>query len=259
MSATWLQYNDANTNLLKQTYMKNFVDISGNVYVRNGGIKITAGNVVTTGNVNCNNTSVTSTTISTQVQNALNAKMGIVGNSAVTGVTITGVTVNYSQPSASNLPSTISITKVLGNTTLNVSENLNSNNVNVLGSISINGTVTHSSDGRLKINKVPIMNSLDTLSRLKPLSYTKYVNASETIREDGFIAQDVWTDAPELRHLINVENPFNLGDGRYDEASLNFVGPYAGLNYTGLIPFIVKGLQELDEMVDKNISDLSTI
>jgi len=258
MSATWLQYNDANTNLLKQTYIKNFVDISGNVYVRNGGLKIT-GNVVITGNVTCNNTSVTSTTISTQVQNALNTKMGTVGNSVATGVTISGVTVNYSQPSASNLPSTISITKVSGNTTLNVSETLNCNNVNVLGSLSINGTVTHSSDSRLKINKVLITNSLDTLSRLKPLTYTKQVNTSETIEEDGFIAQDVWNDAPELRHLINVENPLNMGDGAYDEASLNFAGDYAGLNYIGFIPFIVNGLQELNEMVDTNISDLSTI
>jgi hypothetical protein len=258
MSATWLEYNDANANLLNQTYIKNFVDISGNVYVRNGGLKIT-GDVVITGNVNCNNTSVTSTTISTQVQNALNAKMGTVGNSVVTGITISGITVNYSQPSASNLPSTISITKVSGNTTLNVSETLNSNNVNVLGSISLNGSVTHSSDSRLKINKVPIMSSLDTLCRMKPLRYTKYVNAIDTIREDGFIAQDVWHDTPELRHLINVENPLNMGDGTYDETSLKFVGAYAGLNYTGLIPFIVKGLQELDEMVETNISDLSTI
>ena len=45
MDNAWLQYGPA-SNKFKQTYVRGFMDVSGNVIIRNGSLNITNGNVI---------------------------------------------------------------------------------------------------------------------------------------------------------------------------------------------------------------------
>ena len=70
----------------------------------------------------------------------------------------------------------------------------------------------NSSDDRIKSNETPITNALESIMKLKPYTYDKYDNMEKTgvsYKESGLISQDIWYDAPELRHLIDL--------GRYTE------------------------------------------
>ena len=65
----------------------------------------------------------------------------------------------------------------------------------------------NSSDDRLKENEEFIENACETLSKLRPQLYDKKPNIDnedETTwyKESGLIAQEVYYDAPELRHLV---------------------------------------------------------
>jgi len=69
----------------------------------------------------------------------------------------------------------------------------------------------HSSDDRRKINEQYITNATDTIMKLSPQIYTKLNNFEEnqgtpTKIESGLIAQEIYYNAPELRHLVNIDN-----------------------------------------------------
>jgi hypothetical protein len=81
--------------------------------------------------------------------------------------------------------------------------------LNVEGNISATGTITSSSDDRLKENELLIGDAISTIQKLRPEIYDKkptFINntQSEWIKESGLIAQEVWYSTPELRHLINL-------------------------------------------------------
>jgi hypothetical protein len=79
-------------------------------------------------------------------------------------------------------------------------------------------------------------------------------------KETGLIAQDIWYDAPELRHIVSVspdaspdaEKPSSDGgdpqqDPDYDNAGWGLTG--ASVSYTQLIALLVKSNQELHERI----------
>jgi hypothetical protein len=79
----------------------------------------------------------------------------------------------------------------------------------VSGNANVTGTVTSSSDDRLKDNEVLITNATDTLMKLRPEIYDKKpdFNSTDTstfYKESGLVAQDIWYGAPELRHLVKL-------------------------------------------------------
>jgi hypothetical protein len=79
----------------------------------------------------------------------------------------------------------------------------------VSGSATVTGTVTSSSDDRLKENEVLITNATDTLLKLRPEIYDKKpdfysTDPSTFYKESGLVAQDIWYGAPELRHLVKL-------------------------------------------------------
>jgi hypothetical protein len=79
----------------------------------------------------------------------------------------------------------------------------------VLGGATVTGTVTSSSDDRLKENEVLITNATDTLLKLRPEIYDKKpefysTDPSTFYKESGLVAQDIWYGAPELRHLVKL-------------------------------------------------------
>jgi hypothetical protein len=75
----------------------------------------------------------------------------------------------------------------------------------------------------------------------------------ETRVESGLIAQDVYYDTPELRHLVQYdddaeipdEKPYVDDDPQNDPDYSMWGTKSAGLNYEGLIPYLIKSNQEL--------------
>jgi len=121
-------------------------------------------------------------------------------------------------------------------------------------------SVIHGSDDRLKTDEELITNATDTLLKLSPQKYKK----AYTLREDesrepfiesGLMAQDVWYDAPELRHLVHLgadANPTDTkpvapvdGDIQQDPDYSSWGTETAALNYDGLIAYLIKSNQEL--------------
>jgi len=83
----------------------------------------------------------------------------------------------------------------------------------------MNSTLT--SDDRLKTNEQYIENATETLLKLRPQVYDKQSKYDATLRkESGLIAQEVYYNAPELRHIVYHSNLSKLVD-----VSLNIQDP----------------------------------
>ncbi len=138
--------------------------------------------------------------------------------------------------------------------------NLNiTGNLTINGNLSADGVVLHTSDDRLKDNEKRIENALETLDKLKPKKYKINGNV-----ETGFIAQDIWYGAPELRHNIKTykENIVDIsGDFTYDMdvTELGWSVKPAQLNYIGLIGHITKGIQELNTLIESNKTKINVL
>jgi hypothetical protein len=123
---------------------------------------------------------------------------------------------------------------------------------------------TTTSDDRLKSNEIPITNALTSLMKLNPMTYDKYDNMDKSgnyIRESGLISQDIWYQAPELRHIvslgnndvssstvpipIDVSNNELLQDADYNNLGWSTTTP-SGVKYTYLIAYLIKAIQELN-------------
>jgi len=107
----------------------------------------------------------------------------------------------------------------------------------VSGNATINGTLTSSSDDRLKDNESLITNAMDTIMKLRPEIYDKKPDFASTDpstwqKESGLVAQDIWYGAPELRHLVNLGN------------RTEFVCEYKSIDYPPLVPGVdVSGVE----------------
>lgn len=130
------------------------------------------------------------------------------------------------------------------------------------GSVLGTGTVGSTSDDRLKINEKRITRATDTILKLDPQLYHK-TNKSSILpkegegvmyqTESGLIAQDIWYDAPELRHLVllgtgadpAIEKPYRNPDITIDPDYSGWGPEPATVNYIGLIPYLIKSVQEI--------------
>ena len=110
--------------------------------------------------------------------------------------------------------------------------------------LSVVGTVSQSSDKRLKFNEKPIMNALAIITRLEPVEYDQtyslvdqYTPDTPQSHQSGFIAQSVRT-IDELKHTV-------VGGeiGEDGKESLR------GLNYNAVFAYAVKAIQELSQTV----------
>jgi hypothetical protein len=131
----------------------------------------------------------------------------------------------------------------------------------VSGNILASGTITPSSDDRVKFDEVSITSAVPTLLKLRPQIYRKAgalnlapEDVSGAPLESGLIAQEVFYDAPELRHLVivpedasGVEVPpadYPSSDPAVDPDYSNWGSTPAALNYIGLVPYLVRAVQE---------------
>ena len=148
---------------------------------------------------------------------------------------------------------------------------------NLASSCAISG----SSDDRIKIDEELILDATNTLLKLRPQKYKKFGgktikeveeaiknyrfiisqnsedNTSELkkysyIIESGLIAQEIFYEVPELRFLLLHtvkeseidETPRNFSDIKNDPDYSNWSNQISAVNYTGLIPYLIRGFQE---------------
>ena len=129
------------------------------------------------------------------------------------------------------------------------------------GSITCQGAVTAashpvSSDDRLKSSESFIAGAVDTVCKLRPQLYMKKAtleaDEDSAILESGLIAQEVYYDAPELRHLVIIDPKVKANIPEHIQSSVDpqtdpdysSWGEPASLNYTGLIPYLVSCVRE---------------
>lgn len=89
------------------------------------------------------------------------------------------------------------------------------------------------SDERLKKSITPLTSSLTRIMNLKPVNFLYNYQSDDTTLNTGFIAQD----AQKV-----IDNVVELSDKTNENS-------YLGMNTTGLIPYIVKAMQEQQEEI----------
>ena len=125
------------------------------------------------------------------------------------------------------------------------------------GSVRLANAAIVTSDDRIKTNERYITNATETLLKLKPQIYDKGPSlgggTGETRVESGLIVQDIYYDAPELRHLVHYdedaeipdEKPYVDDDPQKDPDYSMWGTKSAGLNYEGFIAYLIKSNQEI--------------
>eukprot|EP00798_Chlamydomonas_sp_ICE-L_P026620 gene26620-biopygen3030 len=113
------------------------------------------------------------------------------------------------------------------------------------GLVRVNGVpIQSTSDGRQKTNRSDLLgtSSADILRRLRPCTYTH-----RGVVEAGFIAQEVFCEVPEMRHLISFPREFEIDD---DNTLGNAPVGSVGLNYVGIIAYLVSAMQEQAKKIE---------
>ena len=99
----------------------------------------------------------------------------------------------------------------------------------------------------------------NTIDQAEQFPYIRRRLSTESEKETGLIAQDVWYDAPELRHIVSLPSDATPAEDKptggddpqqdpdYDEAGWG--SRSAAISYTQLIPVLVKSNQELHERI----------
>ena len=114
------------------------------------------------------------------------------------------------------------------------------------------------SDDRVKVNEKYITHSLRSVLKLKPQTYWRKtgIDPERPIsgKESGLMAQDIYYDTPELKHLVMVPNTANPtpekppapSDDPADDPDYSAWGPKpASYDPLGLIPYIIKAVHEI--------------
>ena len=117
------------------------------------------------------------------------------------------------------------------------------------GNVNISGNYYSSSDAKLKQNIKPIQSMIDKIMQLKPSSYQyrteEYKMNLPKGNQFGLIAQDIQKVFPEL--VADQVKPASF-DKETNEKLSDEV-KYLGINYTGLIPIIISGIQEQQQRI----------
>ena len=129
-----------------------------------------------------------------------------------TGLPLTS-TINTTDDISGNMRLFIDETGLVGIGKKSMSYNLDvSGTINATTNIYAAGGILSSSDDRLKDNEERIENAMETLMKITPEIYDKKQSFNSTdgyTRESGLIAQDIWYNAPELRHLVTLGKKHN--------------------------------------------------
>jgi hypothetical protein len=108
----------------------------------------------------------------------------------------------------------------------------------------------------------------EVYDKYKTLSIPEVPRSSEDsfIRESGLIAQEIYYNAPELRHLVTVPedaSPVDQvtipDDPTVDPDYSSWGTTAASVNYIGLIPYLIKAMQEQHDIIEKQQTMLDFI
>ena len=134
-------------------------------------------------------------------------------------------------------------------------------NLTVNGNISYSGSLTSTSDRKLKEDIQPLRNALDAIMQLSPASF-KFRSGEpypgltlSSGQHFGLIAQEVETVLPSLvqtqthRYTENADRP--AGHGQPDAVpTTEKEVEYKSVNYVELIPFLIRAVQEQQEKIE---------
>ena len=109
-----------------------------------------------------------------------------------------------------------------------------------------NGSLLTFSDRRRKSNIKNISNALEKLSKLVPKIYDM-----KGKRTSGFIAQEVYYDAREMRHIVWPDRDASPNDDAPEPDYSDWGRRMACLKYLQPIAYIVKSIQELRVRIEK--------
>ncbi len=122
------------------------------------------------------------------------------------------------------------------------------------------GAYSQSSDDRLKENEEIIQNGLEIINKIKPQIYKKKdemdsVDETKWATESGVIAQQLWYEVQELRHLIYTDaipdDNIQIPDDQTQDGDYSSWGDKpAMVSYDGLIPYLISAVKELKAEVD---------
>ena len=120
-------------------------------------------------------------------------------------------------------------------------------NTSPIGSVAQSGTTAvlynTTSDYRLKTDITPIQNALTTIGALNPISFT-WVDGRP---DDGFLAHELQAVIP------------NCITGEKDAVNEDGTPNYQQMDSSGVIPFLVKAIQELNAKVDAQAAEIDTL
>jgi len=263
MADNWVQ-TPTTSNLLKQTYVKDFLDISGSLYLRNGSMNI-MGNISASGDLTCKNLSVASGALDSGVNSDVQTALDLKQDTLIPGtnIAITGNVMSVSGGGGGG-GSTAGVSNTVSGDVLFSLNTVVNGNLAVAGNIYVGGTEVHTSDDRLKINENKIETALEEIKKLTPEIYNKKKTATDDsgiyLKESGLIAQDIWYKTPSLRHLVQINESWNIQDMELnadiqndpDYEANGWSTEPALINYVGIIPYLVKSIQELNTKYEEN-------
>jgi hypothetical protein len=111
-------------------------------------------------------------------------------------------------------------------------------------------------DGNVFVEKSNLYVNVNDLIYHSPTNtWYKQTLSNGGIEEAGIMVQDVWYDAPELRYLVSPSTDANIKeirdeiftDPQEDPDYSDWGKESAHLNYTSLIPYLIKSIQELHD------------
>lgn len=109
-----------------------------------------------------------------------------------------------------------------------------------------NGYFLGYSDRRLKTKIENISNALDKLGKLTPKLYDK-----DGKRGSGLIAQDVYYNAKELRHMVWPDRDAKPNEDAPEPDYSDWGKRPACIRYPHLVAYVVKSIQELRERIER--------
>lgn len=142
-------------------------------------------------------------------------------------------------------------------------------NLSVNGDINYSGSLSNTSDRNLKENIMPMENALDMIMKLAPASYNfrtdkifRGMNLSAGLHY-GLIAQDVELLLPSLVrnnvYRYNIQDmETSAGPHEYSDVNMDEM-VYKSLNYTELIPFLIKSIQEQQQIIEELRKDVEKL
>lgn len=142
-------------------------------------------------------------------------------------------------------------------------------NLHVNGDITYTGSSGQTSDRRLKENIQPLQNGLGTIMKLNPTTYNFRGNGEynglklSTGLHYGLIAQEVEEVLPSLVknnvHTYSEVTSTGSGPTMHSETEVTKTMEYKTLNYTELVPVLVKAVQEQQKEIEQLLEEVEQL